>query len=277
MLSRVLEAASDLGLASAALTFHPHPREFFAPETAPPRLSTLRDKVEFIGRLGLERLYVARFDRTFAGFSPGAFVDEVLVRRLGVRWLLVGEDFRFGRARAGDVPFLRQSGEHAKFSVEVLRTVAVEGERASSTAVRQALAAGDLSAAERLLGRRYSISGRVAHGDKLGRRLGFPTANVALRHRPAASGVFAVQVQGLAERPLPGVASLGVRPTVMAGARPRLEVFIFDWEGEIYGRRIRIELLHKLRDEARYESLERLTRQIHDDVAEARAYFATRT
>ncbi len=277
MLARVLEAAGDLRLASAALTFHPHPREFFSPETAPARLSTLRDKVEFIGDMALERLYVARFDRGFAGLSPGAFIDEVLVRRLGVRWLLVGDDFRFGRARAGDVALLRQAGDHAKFSVEVLQAVGVEGERASSTAVRHALAAGDLAHAERLLGRRYSISGRVAHGDKLGRRLGFPTANVPLRHRPAVSGVFAVQVHGLAERPLPGVASLGVRPTVKAGARPLLEVFIFDWEGEIYGRRIRIDLLHKLRDEARYESLERLTRQIHDDVAEARAFFAART
>jgi riboflavin kinase/FMN adenylyltransferase len=277
MLRRVLEAAEDLGLVPAALTFQPHPREFFAPQSAPPRLSTLRDKVGQIGALGMERLYVARFDRAFAGLSAEAFVDDVLLRRLGTRWVLVGDDFRFGRGRTGDLALLRAASERSNFSVEAMATVSVEDERVSSTAVRDALAAGELAHAARLLGRPYTIGGRIVHGDKLGRTLGFPTANVPLRYRPPLCGVFAARVHGLGAEPLAGAASLGVRPTVKAGAQPLLEVFIFDFAGDIYGRRIAVELVHKLRDEERYDTLERLTRQIHADVAQAKAFFATRS
>jgi riboflavin kinase/FMN adenylyltransferase len=274
MLTRLCEAAEDLRLPSAVMTFDPHPREFFAPDTAPPRLSTTRMKLELFRAFGVSRVYVARFDGKLAGLSPEAFIDDVLVQRLAVRWVLVGDDFRFGRRRGGDLATLRA---HAKtFSVEAMATIDVDGQRASSTAVREALAAGDLARATALLGRPYALSGRVGHGEKLGRKLGFPTANIALRHKPALSGIFAVRVHGLPGGARTGVASLGVRPTIAAGAKPLLEVFVFDFDAPIYGRRVTVEFLHKLRDEARYPDLETLVRQIRTDVANARDYFAQR-
>jgi riboflavin kinase/FMN adenylyltransferase len=272
MLARLIEAADDLALASAVLTFDPHPREFFAPHSAPPRLSTLRGKLERFAAQGIERVYIARFDGALAGLAPEAFIDEVLVRRLGARWVLVGEDFRFGRARAGDLAALR--GVARSFSVEAMRTVAVDGERASSTTVRDALAAGDFARATALLGRPYTLAGRVAHGAKLGRTLGFPTANLRLKQRPPLTGVFAVRVHGIAAEPRTGVASLGVRPTVTERGAPLLEVFLFDFDEPLYGRRIVVEFLHKLRDEARFPDLGALTRQMHRDAAEAREFFA---
>ena len=272
MLARLIEAADDLALASAVLTFDPHPREFFAPHAAPPRLSTLRGKLERFAAQGIERVYVARFDGALAGLAPEAFIDDVLVRRLGARWVLVGEDFRFGNARAGDLAALR--GVARSFSVEAMRTVAVDGERASSTTVRDALAAGDFVRATALLGRPYTLAGRVAHGAKLGRTLGFPTANLRLKQRPPLTGVFAVRVHGIAAEPRAGVASLGVRPTVTERGAPLLEVFLFDFDEPLYGRRIVVEFLHKLRDEARFPDLGALTRQMHRDAAEAREFFA---
>jgi riboflavin kinase / FMN adenylyltransferase len=272
MLARLIEAADDLALPSAVLTFDPHPREFFAPHAAPPRLSTLRGKLERFAASGIDRVYIARFDRALAGLAPAAFIDDVLVRRLGVQWVLVGEDFRFGKARGGDLSTLR--GAARTFSVEAMRTVAVAGERASSTTVRDALADGDFARAAALLGRPYTLSGRVAHGAKLGRKLGFPTANLRLRQTPPLSGVFAVRVHGVAPEPRMGVASLGVRPTVAAQGVPLLEVFLFDFDASLYGRRIVVEFLHKLRDEARFPDLDALTRQMHRDVAEAREFFA---
>lgn len=271
MLARLNEAADDLGLAPAVLTFDPHPREFFSKEHAPPRLSSLRGKLEVLRAFGVERVYVARFDRAFASLDPDMFVDEVLVRRLGARWVLVGEDFRFGRARAGDLALLRRHA--ARFSVEAMNAVEVHGERASSTLVREALAGGDLPKATKLLGRPYAIGGHVAHGEKLGRTLGYPTANVHLKRRPALQGIFAVRVLGLGA-PHRGVASLGVRPTVKHAGQPLLEVFLFDFDAPIYGRRIVVEFLHKLRDEARFPDLDSLTRQIRADADAARAYFA---
>jgi len=272
MLSRLIEAAEDLRLPAAVLTFDPHPREFFAKDLAPPRLSTLRQKLEVFRAFGIAKTIVARFDQRLAGMTPEMFIDDVLVRRLDARWVLVGDDFRFGKARAGDLAVLRS---HAKtFSVEGMRTVTVETERASSTAVRDALAAGDLPRAAALLGRSFAISGRIAHGDKLGRNLGFPTANIPLRHRPPLSGIFAVRAHGLGAAPRAGVASLGVRPTVKSDGRPLLEVFLLDFDESIYGRRVTVEILHKLRDEEKYETLEALSRQIRTDVEQARDYFA---
>ncbi len=274
MLARLIEAADDLGLPAAVMTFDPHPREFFAPDSAPPRLSGTRAKLELFHAYGVARVYVARFNAALAAQTPQVFIDDVLVSRLGIRWVLVGDDFRFGRARAGDLATLRA---HAKsFSVEALATIAVAGERASSTAVRAALAAGDMTRATALLGRPYVISGHVGHGEKLGRKLGFPTANIALRHEPPLSGIFAVRVNGLPGGARTGVASLGVRPTVAANARPLLEVYVFDFDQPFYGRRIGVEFLHKLRDEARYPDLETLVRQIRTDVTNARDYFAQR-
>ena len=272
MLSRLIEAADDLALPAAVLTFDPPPREFFARDTAPPRLSSLRGKLERFAAHGVERVYVARFDGRLASLPPEPFIEDVLVRRLGARWLLVGEDFRFGKGRAGDLSTLRRVARTV--SIEAMRTVAVEGERASSTAVRNALAAGNLAHAHALLGRPFAISGRVAHGAKLGRTLGFPTANLRLKRRPPVSGVFAVRVHGLSPTPRTGVASIGVRPTVSASGVPLLEVFIFDFDEVIYGRRVAVEFLHKLRDEERYGDLDALTRQIRHDVAQARDYFS---
>jgi len=273
MLSRLSEAADDLALPPAVLTFEPHPREFFARESAPPRLSTLRDKLERFSSLGVARVHVARFDASLAKLSAEEFIDRILVRNLKVGWILVGDDFRFGHDRVGDLPLLREKA--ATFSVEAMPTVAIDGERASSTAVRSALALGNVEHAAKLLGRPYIISGHVAHGDKLGRDLGFPTANIVLRYKPALSGIFAVRVHGLGDEARAGVASLGVRPTVKQGAKPLLEIFVFDFNEAIYGRRIAVEFLHKLRDEERYADLDQLSRQIRVDVAQARDYFAT--
>jgi len=194
------------------------------------------------------------------------------VQRLGVRWVLVGDDFRFGRGRLGDLAVLRATA--ATFSVEAMRTISVDTERASSSAIRAALAAGELERAERLLGRPYSITGRVAYGARLGTSLGFPTANIVLRHKPALGGIYAVRVHGLGTVPREGVASLGVRPTVAADGAPLLEVYLLDFDESIYGRRVSVEFVRKLRDEERYPDLDSLTRQIRVDVAHAREYFA---
>jgi riboflavin kinase/FMN adenylyltransferase len=272
MLTRLIEGAEDLRLAPAVLTFEPHPREFFAPQSAPPRLSTLRSKLAMFRALGVATTIVARFDARLASLSPEAFVHEILEQRLNARWVLVGDDFRFGKGRGGDLEVLRSKAR--QFSVEGMRTIAVDAERASSTAVRAALAAGDLTHAAALLGRPYAISGRVRHGDKLGRSLGFPTANLPLRRTPPLAGIFAVRVHGSGPAPRSGVASLGVRPTVKEGAKPLLEVFIFDFDEAIYGRRITVEFLHKLRDEERFADVDALAKQIRADADRARAYFA---
>jgi len=272
MLARLLEAAEDLRLPPAVMTFDPHPREYFAPGSAPPRLSSLRSKLEMFRAYGVARVYVARFGARLASLPAETFADDVLVRRVNARWVLVGDDFRFGRGRSGDLALLRR---HARaYSVEAMATIDVAGERVSSSAVRDALARGELAHAATLLGRPYALSGRVAHGRKLGRTLGYPTANIPLRHRPALSGVFAVRVHGLGPAPRAAVASLGVRPTVSAGDRPLLEVYVFDFDEPIYGRRVVVEFLHKLRDEACYPDLDTLTRQIRADVDDARGFFA---
>lgn len=272
MLTRLIEAAEDLALPSAALIFDPPPREFFAREAAPPRLSSMRDKLEQFGAHDVARVHIARFNAALASLSGEEFIERILVQKLGVRWVLVGDDFRFGRGRGGNLATLRVAAK--RFSVEEMGTVSVDGERVSSTAVRNALAAGELEHAARLLGRPYAISGHVAHGDKRGKSLGFPTANIALWHKPALTGIFAVRVRGLGHAPRAAVASLGVRPTVKADAEPLLEVFVFDFNEAIYGRRVSVEFLHKLRDEERYPDVDALTRQIHADVAQAREYFA---
>ena len=272
MLSRLIEAAEDLRLEPSVLTFDPHPREFFARDRAPPRISTRRQKLELLRDAGVARTIVARFDRSLAQMSPRAFVEQVLVARLGVRWVLVGNDFRFGKDRAGDLAVLRVCAR--TFSVEAMATVDVGGERVSSTAVRDALARGELARAEAMLGRPFMISGRVGHGDKRGRTLGFPTANIALQGPGAVRGIYAVRVHGLDGAPREGVASVGVRPTITERGKPLLEVFIFDFDAPIYGKRIDVEFLHKLRDEARYDTLDALTRQIHTDVAQARGWFS---
>lgn len=278
MLARLMDVARGRGLPSCVLSFEPHPREFFAPEAAPARLSTLREKAEHLARLGIDRLHVFRFDRAFAALSAEAFIDQALGVTLQARYVLVGDDFRYGARRTGDFALLQEKGRLLGFDAEHLPTVEVGGERASSTAVRAALAAGDLEHAARLLGRPYGISGRVVHGDKLGRDIGFPTANIQLKHnRPPLMGIFAVELCGLNGAPLPGVASLGRRPTVKGSdAMPVLEVHLFDFKADIYGRRVRVDFLHKLRDEAKYPDLDTLVAQIRRDVDDARQFLAQR-
>lgn len=278
MLARLQDVARARGLPSCVLSFEPHPREFFAPAQAPARLSSLREKAECLRRLGIDRLHVFRFDRAFSALTAETFVEQVVHRTLDARYVLVGDDFRYGAKRAGDFALLETMGPALGFDAEFLPTVEIAGERASSTGVRQALAAGDLDHAARLLGRPYSISGPVVHGDKLGRDIGFPTANIQLKHnRPPLMGIFAVELAGLNGAPLPGVASLGKRPTVKnPDAAPVLEVHLFDFDADIYGRRVRVDFLKKLRDEAKYPDLDTLVAQIRRDVDEAQTYLQQR-
>jgi riboflavin kinase/FMN adenylyltransferase len=274
MLQRLLDGARSRGLQSCVLTFEPHPREFFAAQAAPTRLTSLREKLELLAAHGVARTHVQHFDRSFASLAPEVFVEEVLAGRLRARWLLIGEDFRFGAKRAGDVPLLMQLGRRHGFETEILPAVSLSGVRVSSSAVRAALAAGNLEAAEGLLGRPYSISGRVVHGRKLGRELGFATANVQLKHnRPPLSGIFAVRVHGVGTRPSrPAVASLGVRPTITASGRAVLEVHLFDFSEDLYGAHMRVEFLHKIRDEKKYSDLDALKAQIARDCEAARTF-----
>lgn len=277
MLEKLKAEASARRLPTCVLTFEPHPREFFSPSQAPTRLTSLREKSELLKTSGVDRLHVLRFNRALASLSPEAFIEQALVKTLGARWVLVGDDFRFGAKRAGDFALLKAAGEQHGFEVEFLPTITVEGVRSSSTAVREALAEGDMDKAARLLGRPYSITGRVFHGDKLGRSIGFPTANIQLRHnRPPLSGIYVVEVWGIASTPLRGVASLGVRPTVRENGRPTLEAFIFDLDRDLYGQRLRVDFLNKLRDEEKYPDLPSLVAQIKLDVTNAKSFFATR-
>jgi riboflavin kinase/FMN adenylyltransferase len=275
LLERLREAARRFALPAAVLTFEPHPREYFAPEGAPPRLTSLREKIELLGACGVDRLHVCRFDARFAAHTADDFVQQVLVRGLGVRHLIIGDDFRFGKGREGDFAMLQRCGGERRFVVEAMHTVDIQGERVSSSAVREALAAGDLEHAGRLLGRPYSLSGKVGHGDRLGRKIGFPTANIHLRRRALPlTGVYAVRVHGLGAT-LSGVANIGVRPTVAREPRPRLEVHLFDFAGDLYGAHLRVSFVKKLRDEARFESLDALTAQIARDAELGRRHFAS--
>ncbi|MGH8765705.1 MAG: bifunctional riboflavin kinase/FAD synthetase [Burkholderiales bacterium] len=282
MLDRLVARTRELKLACSVLTFEPHPREFFSAATAPSRLSRLREKLELIAEAGIDRTHVLRFGAPLAAMSAERFVEDVLVRGLGVRWLLVGRDFRFGAKRAGDFSLLQQAGARLGFETEAMADVLDGPQRISSSGVREALALGKLADAARLLGRPYTMSGRVAHGEKLGRTLGFPTANIVLRRRPPLAGIFAVEAEiEETERtltggqPLRGVASVGRRPTVKENAAPLLEVHLFDWRGDLYGRHLRVKFLRKLRDEAKYDGLEALRAAIARDAAEAKDYFAT--
>jgi riboflavin kinase/FMN adenylyltransferase len=275
LLAQLVDAARRHGLTPAVLTFEPHPREFFTPASAPARVANLRDKIAALAAAGIERVFIQHFNQRFAAQSPEQFVDDVLVAGLNARCLLVGDDFRFGARRAGDVELLRRLGASRGYLVEQLQTVEEAGVRVSSSEVREALAAGDLARAAALLGRPYAISGRVLHGRKLGREIGFPTLNLRLAHRrPAAHGIFAVRVHGLGEQPRPGVASIGLRPTVENDGRWLLEVHLFDFAQQVYGKLVRVELVRKLRDEVRYESLQALTHAIRNDAQAARAVLA---
>jgi riboflavin kinase/FMN adenylyltransferase len=294
MLALLVSEAAHRALPATVLTFEPNPRDYFArragtPDAAPARIATLRDKLCELERCGVEQAVVARFDAAFAAQAPEAFVADVLVAGLGAKYVLVGDDFRYGARRAGDYAMLDAAGTRHGFDVARMMSYEVHGLRVSSSAVRAALATGDMAAAAALLGRPYSISGRVVAGARLGRSLGesrpgagdgFRTLNVPFRHpKPAASGIFVVRVHGLATAPLDGVASLGRRPTVDDSGRVLLEAHCSDWPADLcaeggYGRLVRVELLHKLRDEVRYDSLAELAGAIGRDVADARAVLA---
>jgi len=284
MLALLRSEAQHRGLPATVLTFEPHPRDYFAtlsgkPELAPSRIATLRDKLSELERCGVDQVVILRFDQGLASLSPGAFVQQVLVQGLRARYVLVGDDFRFGAKRAGDYAMLDAAGDAQGFDVARMLSYEVHGERVSSSVVREALTAGDMARVATLLGRPYSVSGHVVHGAKLGRSLDCRTLNVRFGHdKPATSGIFVVRTHGLAGHALEGVASLGVRPTVEDAGRVLLEVHCFDWPAELgveggYGKIVRVELLHKLRDEARYDGLDALQAAIHKDIADAKAFF----
>lgn len=312
LIERVRSAADRLGAPACVMTFEPHPREYFfgrtraegqGDGTAPPptRISNLRDKLDALAACGVDRVIVERFNARFAAQSAEHFIEDVVVAGCHARWLMVGDDFRFGAQRRGGLAMLQDAGERFGFEVETLPSVTLAraddeagddtgAERVSSSAIRAALAAGDLARAERLLGHPYFISGHVIHGREIGRTIGFPTANIlphglATDRQTALSGIFVVRLHLAAddggpdapERSYPGVASIGVRPTVEDAGRVLLEVHLFDFSGDLYGQRVRVEFLHKLRDEEKYDDLARLTAAIAADGRAARAWFGPRT
>ena len=291
MLALLRSEAQHRGVPSCVMTFEPHPRDYFAalakkPELVPPRIATLRDKLTELAACGIDQVVVLPFDARLARQPPETFINDVLVQGLGARYILVGDDFRFGAKRAGGYAMLDAAGQQQGFDVARMNSYEVQSTRVSSSAVRQALGMGDMAQTARLLGRPYSISGHVVHGRKLGRDLGFRTLNLRFSHwNPAASGIFAVQVFGLTDKPLIGVANLGIRPSIDAndknGGRVLLETYCLDWPQALgaeggYGKIIRVELLHKLHDELKYDGLDALKKGIANDCEEARMFFANR-
>ncbi len=272
LLARMVAAARERELTASVMTFEPHPREFFAPNRAPARVANLRDKLAAFAASGVDRVYIMPFTRRLALLAPNAFIDDILLKSCNVKWLLVGSDFKFGAARAGDVRLLSARSAAGGFELEVMPNVEDANERISSTAVRAALSAGDLTRAARLLDRAYAITGRVLHGRKLGRSLGFPTLNLRVDAPPALRGIFAVRVHCLAERAVAGVASIGLRPTVDSGGRWLLEVHLFDFTDAVYGKLVKVEFVKKLRDEQKYETLGQLSAAMAGDAAQARAF-----
>jgi riboflavin kinase / FMN adenylyltransferase len=292
MLALLKSEASHRNIPSCVMTFEPHPRDYFAkvaqkPALAPARIATLRDKLTELARCGVDQCVVLPFNAAFAAQSPQNFIDDVLVANLGAKYVLVGDDFRFGAKRAGDYDMLDAAGTAKGFEVARMNSYEVHGLRVSSSAVREALNQGRMDDVARLLGRPYSISGHVVHGRKLGRELDCPTLNLRFSHwKPAASGIFAVRVFGLADKALDGVANLGIRPSLdpndVNGGRVLLETHCLDWPSHLgteggYGKIIRVELLHKLHDELKYDGLEALQIGISKDCEDARAYFKTQS
>ncbi len=273
ILGQLADKAADLGLPTLIITFEPQPQEYFAPAKTPARLTRLREKLLVLEALGVDRILCLRFDRRLAALSAQDFIQQLLVQGLGVRYLVVGDDFRFGHARQGDFALLMQAGQEFGFQVEHTPTVVLGQERVSSTRLRSALAQPDLDLASRLLGRPYRVCGRVAHGDKRGRTIGFPTANVHL-HREVMplSGVYAVWLHGIGPQPRPGMANIGRRPTV-DGVRELLEVHLFDFQQDIYGCAVSVDFLKHLRAERRFESLDALCQQLEQDARQALAFF----
>ena len=273
VIGQLAEKGEALGLPTTVICFEPQPLEVFRPDEVPPRLTRLREKLQALKRYSVDRVLLIRFDQRFAAMTAEAFIDEVLVRGLGIRYLVVGDDFRFGKGRTGDFGMLQQAGERHGFQVVSMHTFNVDGERVSSTRVRAALANGELETAEKLLGRPYRMCGRVAHGDKIGRTIGIPTANIFLhRKRSPLHGIFVVEVFGLDGEPVMGAASIGTRPTV-GGTKTLLEIHLLDFDNHIYGKYLQINFLHKIRDEEKYDTMDALKDRIHLDIQQTREWF----
>jgi len=275
VIGQLAEKGNELGLPTLVLVFEPQPLEVFKGEQAPARLTRFREKLRALARFAVDRLLCIRFSKSFASMSAEAFIKDILVDGLGIRYLVVGDDFRFGAGRKGDFEMLQRAGDQYGFEVANLHSFRIDGDRVSSTLIRRALAAGNMDEAEKLLGRPYRMCGRVAHGDKIGRTLGIPTANIYLHRKVSpVQGIYVVEVFGLKGEPLQGVASVGNRPTV-GGTRPLLEVYIFDFNEDIYGTYLNIDFLHKIRDEKKFESLDELKTWIEDDIVNAREWFVS--
>ncbi|EGR1043565.1 bifunctional riboflavin kinase/FAD synthetase [Vibrio cholerae] len=272
VLSQVVQRAQQMGLPSVVMTFEPQPLELFAKQQAPARLTRLRDKFVQLSKLGVDRLLCVNFNHHFAQLDAHTFIRDLLVTHLGVKFLVVGDDFCFGKERQGNFALLQQAGQALGFEVVSTQSFCLQQLRVSSTAIREALAADQLSSASAMLGRHYSISGRVSHGQKLGRTIGFPTANIPLKRCVSpVSGVYVVEAYGLGPTPVGGVANIGNRPTV-DGVRQQLEVHFFDFQGNLYGKQLEVALLHKLRDERKFASFEALKQQIELDAEAARVW-----
>jgi riboflavin kinase/FMN adenylyltransferase len=275
ILGQLKERAAYYRSASVVMMFEPQPREYFAREQAPARLMRIREKVEALADTGVDRVFCLQFNRALRSLSAQAFVEQVLVRGLGIKCLVVGDDFHFGRDRSGDYEMLVRMGALHHFEVLETHSIQMGGERISSTRIRRELELGNFAEAAKLLGKPFRISGRVVYGQRLGRQLGVPTANVNLhRYRAPLAGVFAVEVALDGRRRIPGVANVGVRPTVGDLVKPVLEVHLLDWSGDIYGRRIQVEFRHKLREETKFSSMDELVTHIQADIAAARRFFA---
>ena len=271
VIAGLVERAAELNCVPAVMVFEPQPQELFAPNSAPARLTRLRDKYVLLEQLGVKRLICVNFNKHFANFTAEHFVEHLLVEKLGIKHLIIGDDFRFGKNRLGNFAMLKQAGQQFDFGVTDTQSFRVEHHRISSTAIRQALERDDLLEAERMLGRPYSIIGRVFHGDKRGRTIGYPTANIKLKRRVSpVSGVYAVAIKAMNNK-FYGVANIGSRPTV-AGIRQQLEVHIFNFSDNIYGQIIEVDLLKKIRAEKKFDSLEKLTEQIDIDSQQAKHY-----
>lgn len=274
VIARLRRVSEELGLPATVISFEPLPREFFGREKSPPRLTRFREKFVQLAKQGVDRFLCMRFSQRLATQDPEEFIQQILVDGLDVKYLVVGDDFRFGKDRAGDFKMLKVAGEKHGFEVVDTQTVTDETTRISSTRIREALTAGDMAQAAELLGRSYTMAGRVAHGDKRGREMGYPTANIAI-HRKATpvSGIFVTRMHGLEQGVVDGVSSLGVRPTFEGDGKAVLEVHLFDFNQMIYGENVEVEFLHKIRDEEKFDTMKALIEKIHDDADKARAWF----
>jgi len=278
LLQELVEGARSRNLSPCVLTFEPHPREFFSPSDAPPRIQNLRDKLLALQQYEVDTIAIEEFNQAFSQLSPTEFVETILIRKLNTKWLLIGDDFCYGAKRAGNYETLVTAGKQYGFEVTRISSILEAEERISSSLLRQALEHGNMERAAQLLGRSFSISGHVLYGKQLGRTLGFPTLNLAVstRHpsgKPATSGIFVSQVHGLGEAPLPAVSSLGVRPSVESTGQVLLETHVFDFNRSVYGQVVCVELLARLHEERKYPDLRTLQAAIQDDAQKARQYF----